>query len=728
MKNISYLVTLALLLSCQTPNAKRRPSSNESAFLSNQEIQKVYRIEMDLVELKKSEKDLLSKLESERNSDSSQYAQDLHDLDILQEKIKNLETEKISLETNIAISFEQSGKSLPHSHTTNFQRNWRTQKEKLVIYNPDNYLLKDGHIVQEYAMNISDTKDYQLGILHLPKKSDPINNRYKASMTCDGPFEVKQDLFFFNIANGKNAKFEITQQKGRSPRVTIRLNQNINQCELLFTSMTNAQKKYGVRLIPEAKKLTKIAVLRNNIDTCFLPSTNNLTGIEKFFLTPEYQSMTCAMDANTEDLQTLEDPISGLNSKVEALLGMPVPEEIINQKNPFLELDFSHAPKLDTILISYLVFRADLYGNLIARLVKWHADHGTEVRILVSDVITLDKDHKMLYGLQESSRNIKLQEFRYDSSKNSGGLSDLLSEYHRTMHVKLLITLGEKEEDNIVFFGGRNIHDGFVFKEAPDYSAFPDMVQYGASKGKDENYAHWRDFEVRLRSKFIAEKTAAHFLTLWERDSQNFTMRSLNQNINIKRNIDSQYFEKDDVSLIRHIVSVPYKDDEALERFYVKMFDSAEKSLRLSTPYFHLTKPLGAALERAAARGVAVSVITRIDLKGDTADIILSEVNKGTINKFLHKIKIFEYTVPNEILHSKLVLIDNKFSFIGSVNLNKRSFIHDMENGIMIYNKSYNQKMNQIMDVYQKSAREVNEKQKLSLWKEIVVGLFSSEL
>jgi len=328
--------------------------------------------------------------------------------------------------------------------------------------------------------------------------------------------------------------------------------------------------------------------------------------------------------------------------------------------------------------------------------------------------------------LQESSNNIKLQEYRYDSSRNGGGISDLFSEYHRTMHVKLLITLGPNEKDNMVFFGGRNIHDGFVFKEAPDYSAFPDMVQYGS--GKDENFAHWRDFEVKVASKLLAEKVASHYLTLWERDSQNFSMRSLNQNIAINKYVDENYFENENVSMIRHFVSVPYKDDEALERFYVSLFDSAEESLRLSTPYFHLTKPLGKALERAVARGVKVSVITRIDLKGDTADAILSEVNKGTINKFLKKIKIYEYTVPSEILHSKLVLIDNKFSFVGSVNLNKRSFIHDMENGIMIYNKSYNQKMNKIMDGYQANAREVNEKQKLTLWKEIIVGIFSKEL
>jgi phosphatidylserine/phosphatidylglycerophosphate/cardiolipin synthase-like enzyme len=727
MKKLTYIIILGILISCQTPMPKRRPSSEINTFLNPHTIERIYALEMQLSKLKISEKELSIILEKERENETLKYTQDLRVLEKLQAKIKEVESDKSSLTNDLEIGFERTGETLPYSVPANFKNNWRVQKEKLVIFNPENYKLLDGKIVREYTMNMADTKEYQLGIYHKPSMSDFLNNRFKAQVTCNAPFEVKQDLFFYKIGNGKKANFEIIEQKGRSPKVTLRLNQNINKCELLFTRISNPEQKYGIRLVPESNYETKISVLRNKIDTCFLPSNANLKGIEKFFLTTDYQSMTCAMDIKNTDIRTLEDPLTGLKVKAEVLLGMPLPKNMLLEKNPFLELDFSHAPHLDTILISYLVFRADFYGNIIARLLKWHADHGAQVRILVSDVITLDKDHKLLYGLQESSNNIKLQEYRYEASKNGGGLSDLFSEYHRTMHVKLLITLGVKEEDNLVFFGGRNIHDGFVFKEAPNYSAFPNMVQYGSEKNSDESYAHWRDFEVRINSKLLAEKIASHYLTLWERDSQNFSMRSLNQNININKYVDENYFENIDVSLIRHLVSIPYKDDESLERFYVNLFDSAEESLRLSTPYFHLTKPLADAIDRAVTRGVKVSVITRIDLKGDTASIILSEVNKNAINKFMNKVKIFEYTVPSEILHSKIVLIDNKFSFIGSVNLNKRSFVHDMENGIMIYNKAYNAKMNKIMDTYQENSREVSEKQKLSLWKEIVVGLFTNE-
>ena len=132
-------------------------------------------------------------------------------------------------------------------------------------------------------------------------------------------------------------------------------------------------------------------------------------------------------------------------------------------------------------------------------------------------------------------------------------------------------------------------------------------------------------------------------------------------------------------------------------------------------------------MERAVNRGVEVSLITRIDLSGDTAAIILGEVNKAGINRFLKKIKIYEYTEPGVILHSKIILVDGKMSFIGSVNLNKRSFIHDMESGVMIYNPAYNQKINAIMDGYRKQTREVTEKQKIALWKRVVIGIFDQE-
>ncbi len=729
---IICLISILSMQSCQIPGF-RHPST-ETELIDSQKVEEGYALNIELNYLKVDEKKQKDKMRG--NSRENQNNFDLDKLQSIQEKIKNLEQKLMSKNNKSLEEVDGLKANVPQSQWIDFKRDWHKQKEKLVISDPANYSLNEGKIVREFKMDLNNTTEYQLGIVN--KAFAPIEKKnnvedestndarryFEASIQCDGDFKIKKSLFSKSVSKNKKINFNIYEQSGTSPKIVLTLNQRVANCEILFKDPEHSEKKYGVRLVSNVKDESHLSEVSSRFEACILPDASGLRGPEKLFLTAAYDSMTCADEIN--DIQTLEVPIDGLKSKAEALLGQPLPEGFAEQMNPYATLDFSQAPKLNTVLISYLVFRHDFYGTLIARLAKWHADHGAQVRLLMSDVIANKKDRIMLHGLVESSNNIKVQEFRYES--DGGGLWDHLSEFHRTMHVKLLITLADNPKDNVVFIGGRNIHDGFVFMKTPDHSAFPELIQYGSQKGSDEGYAPWRDFEMRIRSKPLAEKIASHYMTLWQRDSQSLFVRSINQNLVSHTPADPKYFERaENSALVRHFLSIPYKDDDALENFYIDVFDSAEKSIRLSSPYFRPTKKLGEAMERAVARGVDVSLITRIDLSGDTAAIILSEVNKAGINRFLKKIKVFEYTEPGVILHSKIILVDGKLSFIGSVNLNKRSFIHDMESGVMIYNPAYNKKMNLIMDGYKNQTREVTEKQKIALWKKVVIGIFDEE-
>jgi phosphatidylserine/phosphatidylglycerophosphate/cardiolipin synthase-like enzyme len=724
MKKSPLLLILFYLSSCSHSLLRIPSSEGGKNFVDVEKLSKAYKLSLETDQLY-DRKLLLERNVSNQNVQSRTFDTPKNEeLSSIESKIVE-NNEKLSiLNEELTQKANELNLSSPVSLNYYFENNFRIQNEKLIIQNPENYKMLNDQIIRSYKMNFNNVTTYQLGVVN--KVLDENENRVlEGSIYCDSEFKVKKLLHNKKISKNENYDFKLNPEKNESPKLMFSFSKEVGECSMTFSRLGDPSVKYGVKLINEMSSSSKINSLRNNVDVCLLPNTDKLHGVEKFFLTPNYQSMTCAIDI--QDIKTLEVPIEGLKSKVEALLGQPIPYNFIESKNPFLDIDFSKAPKLNTILVSYLVFRADFYGNLMARLLKWHADHGTEVRILVSDVITLKKDKKMLNELQESSNNIKVQEFRYDSPKEMG-LWDHLSEFHRTMHVKLFITLADSPDNNVVYFGGRNIHDGFVFKETPDHSKLPDLVQYGTSKTSDESYAHWRDFEMRIKSKELAERVSAHLLNLIDKDSKTFFIRSINQNVKSNIEADPQYFTNRPGPVVRHFMSIPYKDEHALEKFYVDMFDSAEKSIRLSTPYFRPTKILGEAMQRAVERGVEVSLITRIDLSGDTAAIILGEVNKAGINRFLNKIKIYEYTEPNVILHSKLVLIDGKFSFVGSVNLNKRSFVHDTENGIMVYDPIYNQKMNSIMDTYRTTSREVTEKQKIALWKRIVIGIFDTEL
>ncbi|MFA6236526.1 MAG: phosphatidylserine/phosphatidylglycerophosphate/cardiolipin synthase family protein [Bacteriovorax sp.] len=728
------LISILSLQSCQAPGMRGPSSSGDNELIDNRKIEESYSLQMKLDYLRNEEKKLAAKVAAANKESSTNFDED--ELKVVRVKIDETLSKLKYLVSQSQIEADDLHSDVPETQWAEVKTDWRKQKEKLVIMDPNNYALKEGQIVRHFNMDLSGTTDYQLGIVNKfwkpVKKQNNIEDEsatdqrryFEAGITCDGDFKIKKSLFAKSVPKNKNINFRIYEQSNDSPKVILHLNQKVSNCEITFKDPEKAEEIFGVKLVSDSQEDGKIAEIKNRFEQCILPDASKLKGVEKFFLTPKYNSMTCAQEIN--DIKTLEDPIDGVRAKAETLLGQPLPKDFVITANPYAALDFSKAPKLNAILISYLVFRHDFYGTLIARLAKWHADHGTQVRIINSAAIDNKKDAILLNGMVESSNNIKLQEFRYHS--DGGGLWDNLSELHRTMHVKLLITLSDNPADNVVYIGGRNVHDGFVFVKAPDHSEFPEMIQYGSAKGSDEGFAPWRDYEMRIRSKNLARQIASHYMTLWQRDSQSLYVRSINQNTVTTRPADPEYFKRaEDSALVRHFMSIPYKDDQALESLYIDVFDSAEKSVRLSTPYFRPTKKLGEAMERAVARGVQITLITRIDLSGDTAAIILGEVNKAGINRFLNKIKIFEYTEPGVILHSKVILVDGKLSIIGSVNLNKRSFIHDMENGALIYNPAYNKKMHAILDVYHQMSKEVTEKQKIAFWKKVVIGVFDEE-
>ncbi len=82
-----------------------------------------------------------------------------------------------------------------------------------------------------------------------------------------------------------------------------------------------------------------------------------------------------------------------------------------------------------------------------------------------------------------------------------------------------------------------------------------------------------------------------------------------------------------------------------------------------------------------------VKVITRIHLAGDGTPQIAEDVNKDGVNRHLKNVEIYEWTDEKSIMHAKMLVIDRKLSFISSVNLNRRSFIHDTESGALILHK-----------------------------------------
>jgi cardiolipin synthase len=524
------------------------------------------------------------------------------------------------------------------------------------------------------------------------------------TMKCDGPFAVKYGFIKKNVNAGAAYSFRLKDKKQENDSTQLILNPGVSNCDVRFVNSLD-DKSYGFALQNEEKQLANIESLVSTTEKCTL-----LKNSEHFIDTTLFPNMTCPQ--KFESIEPLPEPENSLHARVVALLGQDLPRDFIKNANPFATLDFSKAPKYDAILVSYLVFRADFYGTLIGRLLAHHADQGALVRIIVSDVIALEKDEAMFEKLQAEHPNMKVTRYRFDDAQGGGAK---FSQLHRTNHVKLFIAYSKDDsKDSFAIIGGRNIHDGFVFKTPVDVSAHPQVVNYVSG---DESWAYWRDFEMVIKGQDFVESLIRHYMNFYHINKENLVMKIpsvavANENVATTEN-----------GSMRHMLSIPFKDDPNLNLFYAKMIDSAKKKILISSPYFRPVKEIGDALDRAIERGVDITVITRLDLEGDTADFILGAVNKDGVNKYLKKVRVYEYIEPKVILHSKLLLVDDEVSFVSSVNLNKRSFYHDLENGVVINDRDFTVKMGALYTDYIKLCKPLTEKQKIVFWKKWLIGI-----
>lgn len=708
-----------LLSSCQT--LQRQPAAvNEMP----QNLEKLYETQLNLLDDQEKLRRAQLKVSDQESEDS------------LTEKIKGLKERRRKLETqSMGGSKSTAYGDEPKVYDGTYEKTWGAKHEAYTLADLS-YYEKSAKASPFFSMGNTNTTNYELLLRHevFFKQEGPVPTRnddekdagqkyLEASLRCDGRFSLKSGLFKFNSFKANEvASFSWYDGKRNGQKVRFRPSDEVHICTLNFKNpWGDPRKEYSVRFKTEKDQLGFMQNYAKNYEACVLPSTDGLNGPQKFFLNTNYLYMNCPLES--EKLTTLEDPVAGLQAKAEMLLGQKLPAQMVADKNPFAPLDFSKAPKLDAVLVSYLVFRSDFYGNVLARLMKYHADRGAQVRILISDVISLKKDRELFEKLMVENGNIKTVFYRYDNDAESGGK---FHELHRTNHVKIFMTLSSTDpKANKVVLGGRNIHDGFLLRTVPNHAKYPSLVNYAAG---EEAFVHWRDFEFLVDSKTFTEKLASQFFALWLQDSDTFHVRPTTVQVSSAYKTSTRYFENaDEKPLLRHYVSIPFKDEQTLEDFYAELINSAKKKILISTPYFRPLKKIGAALQAASERGVQITLLTRLDLKGDTADLILGAVNKAGVNKFKDTFKIYEYTEPKIILHSKLIMIDDELSFIGSVNLNKRSFVHDMENGALIYSPAYAKKMTVIYNEYLKQARPITEKQKVWLWQKALIGIFDDE-
>ena len=129
--------------------------------------------------------------------------------------------------------------------------------------------------------------------------------------------------------------------------------------------------------------------------------------------------------------------------------------------------------------------------------------------------------------------------------------------------------------------------------------------------------------------------------------------------------------------------SGPDSDWATIMQAYFAAITKATDHIYISTPYFMPGESLLTALKVAALSGIDV----RIMLPSRSDSKIVYWASRSYITELLEaKIKVYLYN--KGFNHSKIITIDNRFSSIGTANMDNRSFEDNFEVTAMIYDRN----------------------------------------
>lgn len=154
--------------------------------------------------------------------------------------------------------------------------------------------------------------------------------------------------------------------------------------------------------------------------------------------------------------------------------------------------------------------------------------------------------------------------------------------------------------------------------------------------------------------------------------------------------------------ICRGITAGPNEDLEKLRLIFTGALSCAKKNIRIMTPYFIPDTAMISALNNATLRGVDV-------------EIILPEKNNLPYVKWASQAFFWEmlkygvkiYYQEGVFVHSKMMVIDDFYSLIGSANLDPRSLRLNFEFNLEVYDKNFAESLTQHFNQAKHNSHEI---------------------
>lgn len=400
-----------------------------------------------------------------------------------------------------------------------------------------------------------------------------------------------------------------------------------------------------------------------------------------------------------ESLKLIKNPLDAWARRMSLLTGQEMSRDaMIAVARGEKKINLSKLPRYDRILLSSLEISKDSLGVALVEALKAHAvQNGTDVRILISQAYYRGLEHEeagqslssiaYLKELEKATKGkVRVQFYEYNEPDYEGYSVIAIEDFHRVQHAKMILFMNDREPSKTrAVLGSRNMSNSHFLMEANQFVGFGDSRKYNP-----ETYVSYSDMDIELQGASLIGDIEAQYMALWNRDP-----------LDQKFHGPFQYFAIPGLpapslgssKLVRHFLSVPYVNGgktRGLEPLFIDMIDSAKTSLRIVTPYFHPIQSVVEALHRAMDRGVKVTIVTNIDFSRDglMSDVVRAANRRGMImvGDRAH-FRVWKPGPASYMVHTKAMAIDEDTLYLGSANLNHRSFVHDVENGLLIQDK-----------------------------------------
>ena len=305
------------------------------------------------------------------------------------------------------------------------------------------------------------------------------------------------------------------------------------------------------------------------------------------------------------------------------------------------------------ICLQFYIFRNDETGTTLAKLLKRKSRKGVKVYILY--------DHFGSFGTPRSFwKEMRLAGIQIRASRPFKWTAPF--HYVHRDHRKLMVIDSRK-----AFTGGINI--------ANEYSGF-----HLRRRSRE-----WRDTGILVEGPIVHElfNTFKKSWTAWGGESIPFD--ETNEEIRNR-------MPRDGIPALP-IFAYTGKGRRRMRNLLRFSIDHAHTSIFLTTAYFTPSRRLIERLKRAVKRGVKV----RLLVPGKSDVPAASYAGRAFFSKLLEG-GVEIHTYLGEMLHAKTYLFDQRWSIIGSTNLDYQSLRYNDEGNIGILDSSFGSRMAEIFE------------------------------